>query len=114
MSITWCAAGLRALRTPTIDVSLVDLFCITEKDVTAEAVNKKLTEASKGALKGYLAVSDEELVSVDYIGNSYSSIVDLKSTKVIEKNMLEVLSWYDNEWGYSERVIDLLKYIDSK
>jgi len=104
----------RALRIPTIDASLVDLFVNVEKSVTAEEVNAAFKEAAKKEMKGILDFSEEELVSVDYIGNSFSSIVDAKSTKVMEGNLVEVLSWYDNEWGYSNRVVDLANYIMSK
>ncbi len=104
----------RALRIPTIDASLVDLFVNVEKSVTAEEVNAAFKEAAKKEMKGILDFSEEELVSVDYIGNSFSSIVDAKSTKVMEGNLVEVLSWYDNEWGYSNRVIDMANYIMSK
>jgi len=104
----------RALRVPTIDVSIVDLFVNVEKSTTVEEVVKVLKDASQKDLKGILDVTDEELVSVDFIGNPHSSIVDAKSIKVMEGKLIEVLSWYDNEWGYSLRVVDLVKYIMSK
>ncbi len=101
----------RSLRVPTIDASLVDLFVEVEKSTTPEEINAAMKEAAEGELKGILDVSEEELVSVDYIGNAYSSILDAKSTKVIGGNFVEVLSWYDNEWGYSNRVVDLISYM---
>lgn len=104
----------RALRIPTIDVSLVDLFVNVEKSTSAEEVNEALKKAAQNELKGILDVCEEELVSVDFIGNPFSSIVDAKSTKVMEGNLVEVLAWYDNEWGYSRRVIDLTNFIMSK
>ncbi len=101
----------RSLRVPTIDASLVDLFVEVEKSTTPKEINAAMKEAAEGELKGILDVSEEELVSVDYIGNAYSSILDAKSTKVIGGNFVEVLSWYDNEWGYSNRVVDLISYM---
>jgi glyceraldehyde 3-phosphate dehydrogenase len=85
-----------------------------EQDVTADAVNAAFREAASGGLAGVLAVSDEPLVSVDYIGNSASSIVDALSTSVLEGRMVKVLSWYDNEWGYSTRVVDLVRYVGER
>jgi glyceraldehyde 3-phosphate dehydrogenase len=102
-----------AMRVPTADVSIVDLFVNMEKNASAEEINNAFREAAEGELKGYLEVSDEELVSVDYTGNPSSSIVDLPFTKVIEGNVAKVLAWYDNEWGYSARIKDLIKYIYS-
>ena len=84
-----------------------------EKDPTAEEVNKLLKEASENELKGVLGYSEEPLVSSDYVGDPRSSIVDGLSTMVID-NMVKVVSWYDNEWGYSERVIDLAKLVATK
>jgi len=104
----------RALRIPTIDVSLVDLFVNVEKSTSVEEVNEALRKASQNELKGILDVCEEELVSVDFIGNPFSSIVDAKSTKVMEGNLVEVLAWYDNEWGYSKRGVDLTNFIMSK
>jgi len=103
-----------AMRVPTPDVSVVDLTAEVEKNVTVEQVNNAFREAAAGALKGILAVSDEPLVSVDYIGNPASSIVDLQSTFVMQDQMIKVLSWYDNEWGYSVRCVDMAKYIGEK
>jgi glyceraldehyde 3-phosphate dehydrogenase len=103
-----------SIRVPTPNVSVVDLVAEMEKPVTAEAVNASLKKAAEGELKGILGYSDEPLVSIDFNGNPLSSIVDILSTSVVDGTMLKVLSWYDNEWGYSCRVRDLIKYIVSK
>jgi glyceraldehyde 3-phosphate dehydrogenase len=103
-----------AIRVPTPNVSLVDLVAEMDKPVTAEAVNAALKAAAEGELKGILGFSNEPLVSCDFNGNPLSSIVDGDSTSVMDGTMLKVLSWYDNEWGYSCRVRDLLKLIASK
>jgi hypothetical protein len=103
-----------AMRVPTPTVSIVDLVVNTGKSVTAEAANDAFREAAAGRMKGILAVEDEELVSVDYKGNPHSSIVDSPSTMVMGDKMLKVMSWYDNEWGYSCRVADLINYMVSK
>jgi len=103
-----------AIRVPTPNVSLVDLVVNTEKNTNAEAVNAALKSAAENELNKYLEYCEEPLVSKDFNGNSKSSIVDALSTKVIGDNMVKVLAWYDNEWGYSNRVVDLVKYIISK
>jgi glyceraldehyde 3-phosphate dehydrogenase len=100
-----------AMRVPTPDVSIVDLTAELGKNVTVDEVNDAFRAEAEGRLKGILAVSDVPLVSVDYVGNPASSIVDLLSTFVIEDRMVKVLSWYDNEWGYSSRCVDLARYI---
>src|SRR5262250_3121498 len=100
-----------AIRVPTINVSVVDLTVELEKSATAAAINDAFRAAGAGALRGILDTTDEELVSVDFNGNSHSSIVDLGSTAVIDGAMVKVLAWYDNEWGYSNRVKDLIKYM---
>ncbi len=100
-----------AIRVPTPDVSIVDFTCNLAEDVTIEEVNAALKEAADGKLKGILAYSDEPLVSVDYTGNPNSSIVDGLSTTVVGGNMVKVLSWYDNEWGYSNRCVQLAQFI---
>jgi len=100
-----------AFRVPTPDVSIVDLVCEVDRDTTAEEVNEAFRAAAGGDLQGILGVSDEELVSIDYTGDSRSSIVDAASTSVIDGRMVKVLSWYDNEWGYSARVVDLARYV---
>jgi glyceraldehyde 3-phosphate dehydrogenase len=103
-----------ALRVPTCDVSVVDLTCTVEKGTTIEEVNNAFRAAAKGALNGILAVSDEPLVSVDYIGNLSSSTVDTALTNVIDGRLVHVSSWYDNEMGYSARCVDLIRYIGSR
>ena len=100
-----------SLRVPTPDVSIVDLTAEVERSTTVDAVNTAFRQAAAGALKGILDVSDEPLVSVDYIGSFYSSVVDSLSTAVIDGNLVHVSSWYDNEMGYSARCVDLLAYI---
>jgi glyceraldehyde 3-phosphate dehydrogenase len=103
-----------AIRVPTPDVSVVDLVAEVEKDATVEAVNGAFRAAAAGPMKGILGVSDEPLVSIDYTGNPHSSIVDLKSTNVLDGRFVKVLSWYDNEWGYSERIVDLVRFVGGK
>lgn len=103
-----------SIRVPTPNVSLVDFTFQATKDVSVESVNKALTAASEGALKGVLAVEKKELVSCDFNGNKYSSIVDLASTMVVGPRMVKVLSWYDNETGFSNRMIDVLNHMAKK
>ncbi|MGN7399627.1 type I glyceraldehyde-3-phosphate dehydrogenase [Cytobacillus praedii] len=103
-----------AVRVPTPNVSLVDLVAELEKEVTAEEVNAAFKTAAEGELKGILAYSEEPLVSSDYNGDPASSTIDALSTMVMEGNMVKVISWYDNESGYSNRVIDLVDYIAQK
>ena len=103
-----------ALRVPTPDVSIVDLVAELGTETTAEAINEAFRAAADGPLAGILAISDEPLVSIDFTGNPHSSIVDGPSTSVIEGRMVKVLSWYDNEWGYSERVVDLVRYVGER
>ena len=103
-----------AMRVPTPNVSIVDLAAILDKKTTREEVNSALREAADGALKGILACSDDELVSIDFKGNSNSSIVDMPYTKVMDGDFVKVLSWYDNEWGYSSRCVDLVRFLVSK
>ncbi|HJV64708.1 MAG TPA: type I glyceraldehyde-3-phosphate dehydrogenase [Geomonas sp.] len=100
-----------AIRVPTPNVSVVDLVCTLSKPTTAEEVNAALKAASEGALKGILGFSTEQLVSIDFNGNPLSSIVDAPSTKVIDGNMVKVISWYDNETGFSARVVGLIKML---
>ena len=97
-----------AMRVPTPNVSVVDLNALVDKKTTAEEVNAALREAATGPLKGILAYSEAELVSIDFKGNPHSSIVDAPYTKVMDGDFVKVVSWYDNEWGYSNRCIDLL------
>src|SRR2546425_453369 len=103
-----------SLRVPTPDVSIVELTAQVQKQTTAAEVNAAFKQAAQGALKGILDVSDEPLVSVDYIGSLYSSVVDAMSTAVIDGTFVHVSSWYDNEMGYSARCVDLLAYIASR
>ena len=100
-----------AIRVPTANVSVVDLTVELEKPATAAAVNDAFRAAAAGRLKGILDATDEELVSVDFNGNAHSSIVDLPSTAMVDGHLLKVLAWYDNEWGYSCRVRDLIRYM---
>ena len=102
------------LRVPTPDVSVVMLSANVQKKTTAAEVNAAFCGAAEGALKGILAVSDEPLVSTDYIGNLASSTVDLQSTNVVDGTLVNVTAWYDNEMGYSARCVDLLRYIGAK
>jgi glyceraldehyde 3-phosphate dehydrogenase len=98
-----------SIRVPTPNVSCVDLAVMVDKRVTPEEVNAAFTNAANGPLKHILACSTEELVSIDFKGNPHSSIVDMPYTKVMDGDFVKVLSWYDNEWGYSNRCVDLLR-----
>jgi glyceraldehyde 3-phosphate dehydrogenase len=103
-----------AVRVPVPDGSLVDLVCVLKKDATAEDVNKAVKEASESSMKGVLQYTDEPLVSSDIVGNPHSSIFDSGITKMIGPRMLKVLSWYDNELGYSSRMVDMLVLMAAK
>jgi len=103
-----------ALRVPTPDVSLTDLTVTLEKDATVEEINAALKKASEGELKGILGYTELPLVSSDFIGNSYSSIIDGLSTMMIGKRLAKVVAWYDNEWGYACRLVDLAVYVGKK
>jgi glyceraldehyde 3-phosphate dehydrogenase len=100
-----------AIRVPTANVSVVDLTVELNKSATVQAINEKFREAAAGTMRGILDATDEELVSVDFNGNPHSSIVDLPSTALVDGNMVKVLAWYDNEYGYSSRVRDLIRFI---
>jgi len=100
-----------AMRVPTSDVSVVDFTCEVEKSTTVEEINEKFKEASMGELKGYLRYVDEELVSSDFIGDPHSAIYDALLTSVVEGDLVKVIGWYDNEYGYSSRVVDLIEYV---
>jgi glyceraldehyde 3-phosphate dehydrogenase len=100
-----------SVRVPTPNVSLVDLTFHTEKATSAEEINDVVRELSNGALKGILAYSDEQLVSIDFNHNGNSSIVDTTFTRSVDPHMHKILSWYDNEWGYSNRILDLIAYV---
>jgi glyceraldehyde 3-phosphate dehydrogenase len=100
-----------SVRVPTPNVSLVDLTFHTEKPTSAEEINQVIRDAANGEMKGILAYSDEQLVSIDFNHNANSSIVDTTFTRSVGQNMHKILSWYDNEWGYSNRILDLIAYI---
>jgi glyceraldehyde 3-phosphate dehydrogenase len=100
-----------SMRVPTPDVSVVDLVALTSKKTTAEEVNKVLREAAEGPLKGILAYTDDPVVSTDMLHNPNSAIVDGDMTKVLDGNLVKVIAWYDNEWGYSMRCLDLAEYL---
>lgn len=100
-----------SIRVPTPNVSVVDLVAELKKDVTVEAVNAALKKASEGPMKGVLLYTEEPVVSIDFNGNPHSSIVDSQLTRVIEGRMVKVIAWYDNEWGYSSRIRDLILHI---
>lgn len=103
-----------AMRVPTPNVSVVDLVAEVSRDVTAEEVNTVLKRAAEGPLKGILQYSEDLLVSIDFNGNDHSAIVDAKLTMVLEGKMVKVLAWYDNEWGYSSRLRDLILYLNKR
>ncbi len=103
-----------AIRVPTPDVSLTDLTCIVEKDTSVEAVNEAFKKASETSLKGILQYLTEPLVSKDFYGSNYSCILDAELTKVIDGKLVKIMGWYDNEWAYSCRVVDLCEYIVRK
>jgi glyceraldehyde 3-phosphate dehydrogenase len=102
-----------AMRVPTPDVSIVDLTCELEKDASVESINDAFRDAAQGRLKGILAYEESELVSVDFIGNPHSAILDAPSTSVVA-GMVKVIAWYDNEWGYSSRCVDLARYMGER
>jgi glyceraldehyde 3-phosphate dehydrogenase (phosphorylating) len=106
--------GGMAVRVPTPNVSLIDLTAELERDATPEDINAAFREAAHGALQGILQYSDELLVSVDLNGNAHSAILDAPLTTVIDKRLVKVIAWYDNEWGYSCRIRDLLKFMTSR
>jgi glyceraldehyde 3-phosphate dehydrogenase len=103
-----------ALRVPTATVSIVDLVCELEKETTAEEVNAAFKAAAEGKMKGILGYSEEPLVSMDYKGDPRSSIVDAALTNVMGGNLAKIVTWYDNEWGYSVRCVDLIKLMIDK
>ncbi len=100
-----------AIRVPTANVSVVDLVALLKQNVSAEEVNESFKKAAEGQLKGILQYTEEPLVSVDFMANPHSSIVDGLFTRVIDNNLVKALAWYDNEWGFSCRLVDLVKYI---
>jgi glyceraldehyde 3-phosphate dehydrogenase len=103
-----------AMRVPTPNVSIVDLTCNVERDTDEKAINAAVRAAAEGSLAGILAYSEAPLVSVDLNGNPHSSIFDAPLTKVIDKRLVKVFSWYDNEWGYSNRLADITAFVASK
>lgn len=103
-----------AIRVPTADVSIVDLSCIVEKPTSKEEVNEAFKKASEGELKKYLWYCTEPLVSIDFTTSTYSAIVDAELTQVVNKNLVKVFAWYDNEYGYACRLIDLIEYIGAR
>ncbi|MFN7544450.1 MAG: type I glyceraldehyde-3-phosphate dehydrogenase [Acidobacteriota bacterium] len=100
-----------AMRVPTPNVSVVDFVCLTEKNTSTAEVNAVLKAAAEGPMKGILAYTEDEVVSTDMQGNPNSSIIDAGMTKVLDGNLVKVVSWYDNEWGYSNRVVDLIPFL---
>ncbi len=100
-----------SMRVPTPNVSVVDLVALLDKPVTASALNDAFRAAAAGGMKGVLHVEDAPLVSIDFRGNPFSSIVDSAYTKVMDDDFVKVLAWYDNEWGYSNRCVDLLRKV---
>jgi glyceraldehyde 3-phosphate dehydrogenase len=103
-----------SIRVPTPDVSLTDLAAVVERPVTIAEVNEAFKAAAAGPLSGILAYSEEELVSSDYIGNPHSCIFDSKCTNVVDGTLVKVSGWYDNEWGYASRCVDLLRYVGAR
>lgn len=103
-----------AFRVPTVTVSIIDVTALLKKDVTIDAVNKAMKKASKGRLKGVLAVSEEPLVSSDYIGSPYGATVDLPMTNVVGGNLVKVVAWYDNEWGYANQLVKMLEMLGTQ
>ncbi|VFQ87651.1 unnamed protein product [Cuscuta campestris] len=102
-----------AFRVPTVDVSVVDLTVRTEKKTTYDEIKEAIKQASEGPLKGILGYTEDDLVSMDFVGDSRSSIFDAKAGISLNDNFHKLVSWYDNEWGYSNRVVDLICHIDS-
>jgi glyceraldehyde 3-phosphate dehydrogenase len=103
-----------AMRVPTPDVSVVDLVAVTSRPTSTEEVNRAMKEAAEGELKGILDYTEDPVVSTDLMGNPASSIVDAEMTKVLGGNLVKVVAWYDNEWGYSLRVVDLAEFLAKK
>ena len=103
-----------AMRVPTPNVSVVDLAVLVDKKTSTDEVNAAFKTAADGKLKGILEYTTEPLVSIDFRGNSHSSILDSAYTAVMDGDFVKVLSWYDNEWGYSSRCVDLLRYLVKK
>ena len=104
----------QAIRVPVPDVSLLDISIEVQKDVDIETLHELFIKEGKGKMKGIIDVSCEPLVSVDYIGNTYSAVIDCLSTNVLNKRFIKLLAWYDNEHGYCSRVLDLLDFLNKK
>jgi glyceraldehyde 3-phosphate dehydrogenase len=102
-----------SFRVPTLDVSVVDLTCRLEKAATYEDIKKAMKAASEGAMKGILAYTEDEVVSSDFIGDSHTSIFDAKAGISLNDNFVKIIAWYDNEWGYSTKVLELIEYMDT-
>jgi glyceraldehyde 3-phosphate dehydrogenase len=100
-----------AFRVPTLDVSVVDLVVRLEKECTYDDIKRTIKDASEGELKGILEYTDEQVVSTDFVGHPASSIFDAQAGIQLNKKFVKLISWYDNEWGYSKRVVDLLVYV---
>jgi glyceraldehyde 3-phosphate dehydrogenase len=103
-----------AIRVPTPDVSLTDLTVVVDKPVTVAQINAAFKAAAEGPMSGIIQYTEEELVSSDFIGNAHSCIFDSKTTNVIDGTLLKVSGWYDNEWGYASRCVDLLRYVGAR
>ncbi len=103
-----------AIRVPTPNVSLVDLTCVLKKSVTVDDINKAMKTAAEGPMKGVLKYDDQPTVSIDYNDDPHSSIYDSTQTQILDGNFVKVFAWYDNEWGYSNRMVDVAKFIASK
>ncbi len=103
-----------AMRVPVKDGSVVDFVAETEKEITVEAINQAMKKAAQGPLKGIMEYTEDPIVSIDIVGNPHSCIFDAKETMVMGKNMVKLIGWYDNEWGYSNRVVDLAKVLAKK
>jgi glyceraldehyde 3-phosphate dehydrogenase len=102
-----------AMRVPTPDVSIVDLTCELERDADVKQVNAALRAAAEGPMKGIVAYEESELVSIDFVGNPHSAIIDASATSVLA-GLVKVVAWYDNEWGYSQRCVDLTRYVGER
>jgi glyceraldehyde 3-phosphate dehydrogenase len=103
-----------AIRVPTPDVSLTDLAVVVDTPVSVQQVNAAFKAAADGPMKGILQYTEEELVSSDFIGNSHSCILDARSTNIVDGTLIKVSGWYDNEWGYSCRCVDLLRFVSAR
>ena len=103
-----------AMRVPTPDVSIVDLVATVSRDTSAAEINAAFREAAEGPLDGVLEYTEEPLVSIDFTGHPASAIVDAQSTSVMDGTLVKVISWYDNEWGYSNRLVDLASFVGER